>query len=256
MTRAFKGKSAMANATASKFDAKLFLAKLGKGQKGQLCNKGEGVYAQGESATAVFFIKSGKVKVAVVSAQGREAVVALLTRGDFFGEGCLAGQQKRTASVVAIEDCSLVRIEKAAIQALLRDDPDFAGVFITHLLARGIRVEEDLIDQLFNSSEKRLARALLLLANFGTEGPQMPIVTKLSHETLAEMVGTTRSRISFFMNKFRKLGFIEYNGTLQIHNSLLSVLLNDKDSPHKLIVPAHDGVSATAPCRRRAPKSS
>lgn len=245
----------MAISTASKFDAKLFLAKLGKGQKGQICKKGERVYAQGDSASAVFFIKSGKVKVAVVSAQGREAVVALLTKGDFFGEGCLAGQQRRTASVISIEDCNLVRIEKAAIQSLLRDDADFAGVFMTHLLARSIRVEEDLIDQLFNSSEKRLARALLLLANFGTDGPQMPIVTKLSHETLAEMVGTTRSRISFFMNKFRKLGFIEYNGTLQVHNSLLSVLLNDKDSPHKLIAPTHNGVRTVAP-RRRTPRIS
>ena len=244
----------MANATASKFDAKLFLAKLGKGQKGQLSKKGDGIYAQGEIASAVFYIKTGKVKVAVVSAQGREAVVALLTKGDFFGEGCLAGQQRRTASVVAIEDCNLVRIEKAAIQALLRDDPDFAGIFMSHLLARSIRVEEDLIDQLFNSSEKRLARALLLLANFGTDGPQMPIVTKLSHETLAEMVGTTRSRISFFMNNFRKLGFIEYNGTLQIHNSLLSVLLNDKDSPHKLHPAAFRPVPATKP-RTGKPKA-
>jgi CRP/FNR family transcriptional regulator, cyclic AMP receptor protein len=224
----------MTKAAASRFDPQLFLSKLGKGQKSQTHKKGGEFYAQGEKASAVFFIKSGRVKVVVLSAQGREAVVALLADGDFFGEGCLAGQKTRTASVIALEDCSVVQIEKAAIQNLLRDDPEFSEVFIAHLLARSIRVEEDLIDQLFNSSEKRLARALLLLANFGTEGPQMPIVTKLSHETLADMVGTTRSRISSFMNKFRKLGFIEYNGALKVHNSLLSVLLNDKDSPYKL----------------------
>lgn len=233
------------------FDPQLFLSKLGKGQKGEVHKKGEKIYAQGDKASAAFFIKSGRVKVVVLSAQGREAVVALLANGDFFGEGCLTGQKTRTASVVALEDCRVIQIEKTAVQNLLRDDPEFSEVFIAHLLARSTRVEEDLIDQLFNSSEKRLARALLLLANFGTDGPQMPIVTKLSHETLADMIGATRSRISTFMNKFRRLGFIEYNGTLKVHNSLLSVLLNDKDSPYKLHPPA---IAAAPPAPPAKPK--
>jgi CRP/FNR family transcriptional regulator, cyclic AMP receptor protein len=186
------------------------------------------VFAQGDAADSVFFIEKGKVKVTVVSEQGKEAVVAVLGTGGFCGEGCLAGQLRRMATATAMTECEIMRLEKAAVIRVLHDEPAFSQVFVSHLLARNIRVEEDLVDQLFNSSEKRLARALLLLANFGKEGRPEPIIAKISQETLAEMIGTTRSRVSFFMNKFRQLGFIEYNGNMAVHSSLLSVVLHDQ----------------------------
>jgi len=175
----------------------------------------------------VFYIQTGKVKLTVVSQQGKEAVIAILERGAFFGESCLAGLTVRTATATAVDDSSLVRIDKDAMIRVLHEEPAFAELFMTYLLAHTIRIEEDLVDQLFNSSEKRLARALLLLAHFGKEGKPETVIAKISQETLAEMIGTTRSRVSFFMNKFRKLGFIEYNGELRVHSSLLNVVLHD-----------------------------
>jgi CRP/FNR family transcriptional regulator, cyclic AMP receptor protein len=189
--------------------------------------RGQPIFAQGESADAVFFVKQGKVKMAVLSPQGKQAVIALLGPGDFFGEGCLAGQPVRMATATALMECSIVRLAKPTMIQALQRDSVFAGLFTTYLLSRNIRMEEDLVDQLFNSSEKRLARILLLLANFGKEGRPEPVVPKINQETLAEMVGTTRSRISHFMNKFRRLGFVEYNGRLQVHSSLLHVVLHD-----------------------------
>ncbi len=187
----------------------------------------QSIFAQGDPADSVFFVTRGKVKLTVSSARGKEAVIAMLGEGDFFGEGCLAGQPVRMATAIALEPCSLVRTKLDDMIAVLHDDPEFGAIFIAHLLSRNIRFEEDLVDQLFNSSEKRLARILLLLANFGKEGRPEPVIAKISQETLAEMVGTTRSRVSFFMNKFRRLGFIEYNGGLHVHSSLLSVVLHD-----------------------------
>ena len=175
----------------------------------------------------MFYIQDGKVKVCVISEQGKEAVVALHGTGDFFGEGCLTGQPLRLATVAAVTDCVIMRLDKAAIVRVLHDEPKFSEVFMSYLLARNARIEEDLVDQLFNSSEKRLARLLLLLANFGKEGKPAPVIGKISQETLAEMVGTTRSRVSTFMNKFRKLGFIEYNGEIKVNSSLLTVVLHD-----------------------------
>src|SRR5438876_8596837 len=209
------------------FDPKVFLSKVNGGRAISDYRKDQIVYTQGESADAVFYIRSGKVKSTVVSEQGKEAVVALLGTGDFFGEGCLTGQPLRLATVSAMTECVIVRIAKADITRVIHDEPAFAELFIAHLLARNSRVEEDLVDQLFNSSEKRLARILLLLANFGKEGRPEPVVPKISQEMLAEMVGTTRSRISHFMNKFRKLGFLDYNGRLEVHSSLLHVVLHD-----------------------------
>jgi CRP-like cAMP-binding protein len=185
------------------------------------------IFAQGDPADSVLYIQHGKVKVTVNSAQGKEAVVAILGPDEFCGEGCLAGQPRRMATATAMTDCEIMRLEKSTMIRVLHDEPAFSEMFVAHLLARTIRVEEDLVDQLFNSSEKRLARALLLLANFGKEGKPEPIIAKVSQETLAEMIGTTRSRVSHFMNKFRQLGFIEYNGTLKVHSSLLSVVLHD-----------------------------
>jgi CRP-like cAMP-binding protein len=190
--------------------------------------KDQTVFRQGEPADAVFYIESGKAKKTVVSEQGKEAVVALLDTGDFFGEGSLAGETLRLSTVTALTKCTIARISKAAITRVIHEEPAFAELFIAHLLARNSRVEEDLVDQLFNSSEKRLARTLLLLANFGKEGRPEPIIAKVSQETLAEMIGTTRSRVSFFMNKFRKLGLIDYNGSIEIHSSLLNVVLRDQ----------------------------
>ena len=177
---------------------------------------------------SVFYIQSGKVKKTVVSEQGKEAVVALLGTGDFFGEGCLTGQPRRLSTVSAVTESVIVRIAKADITRVIHEEPAFAELFIAHLLARNSRVEEDLVDQLFNSSEKRLARMLLLLANFGKEGRPEPIIAKISQETLAEMIGTTRSRVSHFMNKFRELGLIDYNGHIEVHSSLLNVVLHDQ----------------------------
>lgn len=220
------------------FDLKELMSRVGPGNRGQKFTKNQVIYHQGDQADSVHYISSGRVKIVVNSQQGREAIVALLTEGEFFGEGCLGGQSKRTASVKAIEDCTIVRIGKEAIIKLLKDDPPFSNLFMNHLLLRSVRVEEDVVDLLFNSSEKRLARALLLLANFGKEGKPAPITPLLNHETLAEIVGTTRSRITFFMNKFRRLGYIDYNGSLQIHNTLLGVVLNDKNSSTKITGPA------------------
>jgi CRP/FNR family transcriptional regulator, cyclic AMP receptor protein len=209
------------------FDPKRFLAKVGKGKTVSKYRKDQIVFSQGEVADAVFYIQQGKVKLTVVSEQGKEAVVAILEPGQFFGEGCLNGHPLRMATTGALEECVITRLEKATMIATIHSEPEFSELFMTYLLSRNSRIEEDLIDQLFNSSEKRLARLLLLLANFGKEGKPEPIVGKFSQETLAEMIGTTRSRVSFFMNRFRKLGFIEYNGRLEVHNSLLNVVLHD-----------------------------
>jgi CRP/FNR family cyclic AMP-dependent transcriptional regulator len=185
------------------------------------------VFVQGDPANALFKIQKGKIKLTVVSNGGKEAVIALLGPGDFFGEGCLAGQQLRMSTATAMTDCSLTRMDRAAVLEKLQTDAAFSKLLLSYMLTRTIRIEEDLIDQLFNSSEKRLARALLLLANFGKEGKPEKVITKISQETLADMIGTTRSRVSFFMNKFRRLGFIEYNGTIEVHSSLLNVVLHD-----------------------------
>lgn len=217
----------MARKRPQPFNAKAFLTKLGNGKTMLKSRRKTIIFSQGDPADAVFNIQGGKVKLAVVSQQGKEAVVAILERGDFFGEGCLAGQAVRMATATALEDSFLVRIDKQTMIDVLHDEPAFAQLFISHLLSRNIRVEEDLVDQLFNSSEKRLARVLLLLAHFGKEGKPEAVIPKISQETLAEMVGTTRSRVSFFLNKFRKLGFIDYNGGFQVHSSLLSVILHD-----------------------------
>lgn len=189
------------------------------------------VFGQGDVADAVFYIKKGKVKVSVVSRHGKEAVVAILDKGEFLGEGCLIGQPKRLATASTMTECEIMRIEKVEILRMLEDESTFSQIFISHIIARNARVEEDLVDQLFNSTEKRLARVLLLLANFGKEGRPEPIVAKISQETLAEMIGTTRSRVSHFMNKFRSMGFIDYNGRLKVHSSLLSVVLNEPPPP-------------------------
>ena len=207
------------------FDPKVFLSKVNGGRAISDYRKDQNVYTQGEPADSVFYIQSGKVKKTVISEQGKEAVVALLGTGDFFGEGCLTGQPLRLATVSAMTECVIVRIAKVDITRVIHEEPAFAELFIAHLLARNSRVEEDLVDQLFNSSEKRLARILLLLANFGKEGRPEPIIAKISQETLAEMIGTTRSRVSFFMNKFRELGLIDYNGHIEVHSSLLNVVL-------------------------------
>jgi CRP-like cAMP-binding protein len=210
------------------FDPKVFLSKVNGGRAISEYRKDKIIFRQGDPSDAVFYIQSGKVKTTVVSEEGKEAVVALLGTGDFFGEGCLTGQPQRLATVSALTECVIVRISKTDITRVIHEEPAFAELFISHLLARNSRVEEDLVDQLFNSSEKRLARTLLILANFGKEGRPEPIIAKVSQETLAEMIGTTRSRVSFFMNKFRKLGLIDYNGSIEIHSSLLNVVLHDQ----------------------------
>ena len=210
------------------FDPKVFLSKVNGGRAISEYRKDKIIFRQGDPSDAVFYIQSGKIKTTVVSEQGKEAVVALLGAGDFFGEGCLTGQPQRLATVSALTECVIVRISKTDITRVIHEEPAFAELFISHLLARNSRVEEDLVDQLFNSSEKRLARTLLLLANFGKEGRPEPIIAKVSQETLAEMIGTTRSRVSFFMNKFRKLGLIDYNGSIEVHSSLLNVVLHDQ----------------------------
>jgi len=209
------------------FDAKVFLLKVNGGRAIHDYRKDKIVFRQGDPADAVFYIQKGKIKLTVVSRDGKEAVVALLSAGDFFGEDCLAGQPQRMATATAMCECSIMRLEKAGVIRMLHDQPAFSELLLHHLLSRNIRIEEDLVDQLFNSSEKRLARVLLLLANFGKEGKPEMVIPKVSQETLAEIVGTTRSRVSFFMNRFRKLGFIEYNGGLEVHSSLLNVILHD-----------------------------
>ena len=209
------------------FDPKEFLAKVGEGKTISKYRKDQIVFSQGEVADAVFYIQQGKVKLTVVSEQGKEAVVAILEPGHFFGEGCLNGHPLRIATTRAIDECVVTRLEKATMIATIHNEPEFSELFMSYLLTRNSRIEEDLVDQLFNSSEKRLARLLLLLANFGKEGRPEPIIAKISQEILAEMIGTTRSRVSHFMNKFRELGFIDYNGHLEVHSSLLSVVLNE-----------------------------
>jgi CRP-like cAMP-binding protein len=203
------------------------LNKLGEGRSIANYRKNRPIFSQGDPADALFYIQKGRVKLTVVSRRGKEAIVGILNPADFFGEGCLAGQQRRMATAAALSDCSIVRIDKAAAFRVIHDEPRFSELLLAYLLSRNIRIEEDLVDHLFNSSEKRLARVLLLLANFGKEHKPEPVIPKISQETLAEIVGTTRARVSFFMNKFRKLGFIEYNGTLEVHRSLLDVVLHD-----------------------------
>jgi CRP/FNR family transcriptional regulator, cyclic AMP receptor protein len=210
------------------FDPKSFLAKVGEGRSIGKYRKDQIVFSQGDPADAVFYIQKGKAKVTVVSEQGKEAVVAVLGADEFFGEGCLAGQPQRIANVAAMAESVIMRLEKAAVVRVIHEEPAFSEMFIAHLLGRAIRVEADLVDQLFNSSEKRLTRMLLLLANFGKEGTPEPMIAKISQETLAEMIGTTRSRVSFFMNKFRKLGFIDYNGGIEVHSSLLNLVLHEQ----------------------------
>ena len=210
------------------FNPKAFLAKVGEGRTINTYGKDHIVFTQGDPADAVFYVQKGKTKITVISEQGKEAVVAILGPNEFFGEGCLAGQGRRISTAVTMMESIMVRLEKAAILRVIREEPAFSELFIAHLLGRTIRVEADLVDQLFNSSEKRLARLLLLLANFGKEGKPEPMIAKISQETLAEMIGTTRSRVSFFMNKFRKLGFIEYNGGIHVHTSLLNAVLHER----------------------------
>jgi CRP/FNR family transcriptional regulator, cyclic AMP receptor protein len=213
------------------FNPKVYLAAMGRGRTLADYAKNHGVFLQGDPADSIFYIHKGKIKLTVVSQQGKEAVVAILGAGDFFGEGCLAGQSVRMASATALTECSIMRIEKASVIRVLHDQPAFSELLLHHLLSRNIRIEEDLVDQLFNSSEKRLARVLLLLANFGKEGKPELVIPKISQETLAEIIGTTRSRVSFFMNRFRKMGFIQYSGQqtegLEVHSSLLNVILHD-----------------------------
>jgi|SRR5665213_2345063 len=209
------------------FDPKNFLTKVGKGRTIAAYRKNQPIFAQGGPADALFYIQKGRVKRTVVSRQGKEAIVAVLGPGDFFGEGCLAGQPRRMSTAAALSDCSIVRIEKPVAIKVIRDQPRFSGVMLSYILSRNIRIEEDLVDRLFNSSEKRLARVLLLLANFGKNGKTEHVIPKISQETLAEMVGTTRARVSFFMNRFRKLGFVKYDDGLEIHSSLLNVILHD-----------------------------
>jgi len=210
------------------FNTKSFLARVGNGRSIGKYRKSQVVFSQGDPGDAVFYIQKGKAKLTVVSEQGKEAVIAILGPGHFFGEGCLNGHPLRIATTTAMDECVITKIAKVAMIATMHRESGFSELFMAYLLERNGRIEEDLIDQLFNSSEKRLARLLLLLANFGKEGRPEPIVGKISQETLAEMIGTTRARVSFFMNKFRKLGFIEYNGKLEVHNSLLNVILYDK----------------------------
>jgi len=210
------------------FVPKEFLAKVGEGKTIVKFRKDEVVFAQGDAANTIFYLQTGRVKVVVVSEQGKEAVVGILGPGQFFGEGCMNGHSLRIATTTAIEECLVTVITKAAMLATLHSQPKFSELFMAYLLTRNSRIEEDLIDQLFNSSEKRLARLLLLLANFGKEGSPQPISPNISQETLAEMIGTTRSRVSFFMNKFRKLGFISYNGKIEVNSSLLTAVLYDK----------------------------
>ncbi len=216
-----------AKATLS-FDPTVFLKTEGKGRTIAKYGKGQQIFSQDGSSESVFYLIKGKVKITVLSEQGKEAVIAIVSPDEFFGEGCLIGQARRLSMASAMTECEIMRISKPAMLAALREEPAFSEMFVTHVLQRTIRVEADLVDQLFNSSEKRLARTLLLLANFGDDSKPKKVIAKVSQETLAEMIGTTRSRVSHFMNKFRKMGFIEYNGHLEIHSSLLNVVLHDQ----------------------------
>ncbi len=217
----------MARIRTAMFDSQTFLTKVGTGKTKLTVLKKHTIFSQGDAADAVFYLLAGKVKLTVVSQQGKEAVIAILEPGSFFGESCLAGQAVRTATATVLDDSDIMRIDKGAMIRVLHEEPTFAELFMSYLLAHTIRIEEDLVDQLFNSSEKRLARILLMLAHFGKEAKPETVIPKINQETLAEMVGTTRSRVSFFMNKFRKLGFIDYNGELHVYSSLLNVVLHD-----------------------------
>ena len=217
----------MARNVQAVFDPKAFFSTVDRGRKVSAFARNAVIFRQSDAADAVFYIQKGRIKIVVTSKQSKEAVVGVLGVGDFFGEGCLIGQPLRLATAKAMTDSEVVRVARTEMVRLLHDEPEFGEVFMKHLLTRNSRIEEDLVDQLFNSSEKRLARTLLLLANFGKDGGPQPIATPISQATLAEIIGTTRPRVSHFMNKFRRLGFIEYNGHLQIHSSLLSVLLRD-----------------------------
>jgi CRP/FNR family transcriptional regulator, cyclic AMP receptor protein len=217
----------MAQKKAATLDLRTYLAKA-RGGTSKEYQKNRTVFSQGSLADAVFYIEKGKIKLTVLSGRGKEAVVAILGNGDFFGEGCLAGQPLRMATAASITECSILRVQKETMIRMLHNEPAWSERFMAYLLSRNVRIEEDLVDQLFNSSEKRLARILLLLTRFGKDGQHDHVVPKISQETLAEMIGTTRSRVSFFMNKFRKLGFVDYNGGgLQVHSSLLTVVLHD-----------------------------
>ena len=209
------------------FDPDTFLSTIGEGRRALRVDKKQAVFAQGDATDAVFYIQRGKIKLTVLSGNGKEATIGILGEGDFFGEGCLAGQPFRMGSASAITGCDILRIDKKAMMQALHREHKLSDMFVAYLLARNIRYEEDLVDQLFNSSEKRLARILLLLAHFGKERAPESVVPEISQTTLAEMVGTTRSRVNFFMNRFRKLGFIHYNGGLRVHSSLLNVVLHD-----------------------------
>jgi CRP-like cAMP-binding protein len=213
----------------SRFDTKTFLSTISGGRKIVAFAKKRTIFVQGDPSDAVFYVQKGKVKLTVLSQIGKEATIAILNEGDFFGEGCLTGQPLRLCSATAISDCSVMRIDKKSMVEVLHREHEFSDMFVAFLLTRNIRYEEDLVDQLFNSSEKRLARVLLLLAHFGKDGKQETVIPKMSQETLAEMIGTTRSRVSFFMNRFRKLGFIDYHAgdELQVHSSLLNIVLHD-----------------------------
>jgi CRP/FNR family cyclic AMP-dependent transcriptional regulator len=211
----------------AKFNPQKFLAQVGTGKTTLTCPKKRVLFSQGDAANAVFYIQTGKVKLTVISSQGKEAIVAMLEPGAFFGEGCLAGQLVCMGTAAATEKSTIVRIDKQAMIRVLHDDPTFSELVLAYLRARSIRIQEDLVDQLFNSSEKRLARVLLLMAHFGKEGKVDAIIPKISQDMLAEMIGTTRSRVSFFMNKFRKLGFLDYNGSVHVHSSLLNIVLHD-----------------------------
>ena len=210
------------------FNVQTFLNTVDEGRTISTYQTKQKIYSQGDPADAVFYIQKGRVKACITNELGKEAVVALHDKGDFFGEGCLNGHPLRLATVETMMESVIMRLDKAAVVRVLRDEPTFSAAFMAFLLARKARVEEDLVDQLFNSSEKRLARVLLLMANFGKEGKPEPVIAKVSQETLAQIVGTTRSQVNTFMNKFRQLGFIKYNGDLEVHNSLLNVILHDK----------------------------
>jgi CRP/FNR family transcriptional regulator, cyclic AMP receptor protein len=217
----------------STFDAQVFFAKVGDGKSILQFKKGQNVFVQGDRADTVYYIQKGRIKLTVLSDHGKEAVVGILGPGQFFGEGCMNGHRLRISTTTAMENCVITAITKTAMIAALHDEPQFSELFMAYLLTRNSRIEEDLIDQLFNSSERRLARLLLLLAHFGKEGIPQPISPSISQETLAEMIGTTRSRVNFFMNKFRRLGLIDYNGHIEVHNSLLSAVLHEKPQLHE-----------------------
>jgi CRP/FNR family transcriptional regulator, cyclic AMP receptor protein len=217
----------MASKTVQRIDPQPFLASVGIGKSIVRYQQAQPIFQQGDAADAVFYIQKGKVKITVVSEQGKEGVVAILEPGEFFGEGCLAGQPLHLATSGAMAECVIIRIEKDTMIRRLRDDPTFSQLFMSFLLSRNVQIEADLVDQLFNSSEKRLARVLMLLAGFGKDGKMEPVIPHINQEILAARVGTTRSRVNFFMNKFRKLGLIEYNGGLKVHSSLLNVIVHD-----------------------------